>query len=43
MWAIGIVTLFSSAKEFEIMIDLIIIIAVLGAGFVLTKIKPVGE
>ena len=43
MWTIGIVTLFSSAKEFEIMIDLIIIIAVLGAGFVLTKIKPVGE
>ena len=43
MWAIGIVTLFSSAKEFEIMIDLIIIIAVLGAGFVLTKIKPAGE
>ena len=43
MWAIGIVTLFSSAKEFEIIIDLIIIIAVLGAGFVLTKIKPVGE
>ena len=43
MWTIGIVTLFSSAKEFEIIIDLIIIIAVLGAGFVLTKIKPVGE
>ena len=43
MWAIGIVTLFSSAKEFEIIIDLIIIIAVLCAGFVLTKIKPAGE
>ena len=43
MWTIGIVTLFSSAKEFEIIIDLIIIIAVLCAGFVLTKIKPAGE
>ena len=40
MWAIGIVQLFSTAKQFEIIIDVIIIVAVLVAAFVLTKIKP---
>ena len=43
MWAIGIVTLFSSAKPFEIMIDLIIIVMVLIFAFLLTKVKPAGE
>ncbi|MBQ8018284.1 MAG: sodium-dependent transporter [Methanobrevibacter sp.] len=43
MWAIGIVQLFSTAKQFEIMIDVIIIVAVLVVGFVLTKIKPANE
>ena len=43
MWAIGIVTLFSSAKPFEIMIDLIIIVMVLVFSFLLTKVKPAGE
>ena len=43
MWAIGIVTLFTNASSFEIMIDLVIIIAVLVFAFILTKIKPAGE
>ena len=43
MWVIGIVQLFTTAKSFEIMIDLIIIIAVLVFAFVLTKIKPSSE
>lgn len=43
MWAIGIITLFSTAKPFEIMIDLIIIIAVLVFSFILTKVKTVSE
>ena len=43
MWAVGIVTLFSTAKEFEIIIDLIIIIAVMVFAVVLTKLKPAGE
>ena len=43
MWAIGIVQLFSTAKSFEIMIDLVIIIAVIVFAFVLTKIKASGE
>jgi len=42
MWAIGIVKLFSTAKTFEIIIDVIIIVAVLVFAFVLTKIKPAG-
>ena len=40
MWAIGIVTLFSTAKHFEIMIDVVIIVAVLIFGFILTKVRP---
>lgn len=43
MWVIGIIQLFSSAAQFEIMIDLVIIVAVLVIGFVLTKIRPAGE
>jgi len=43
MWAIGIVTLFSTAKQFEIMIDVIIIVAVLAFSVVLTKIKSPSE
>ena len=43
MWVIGIVQLFTTAKSFEIMIDLIIIIAVLVFAFVLAKIKPSSE
>ena len=43
MWVMGIVTLFSKATAFEIMIDLIIIISVLVMGFILTKIKPANE
>ena len=43
MWAIGIFKLFSSAKTFEIIIDLIIIISVMAAAFVLTKVKPAGD
>ena len=43
MWVIGIVTLFSTAKSFEIMVDLIIIFAVIAAAVVLTKIRPRSE
>jgi NSS family neurotransmitter:Na+ symporter len=42
MWAIGIVKLFSTAKTFEIIIDVVIIVAVLVFSFILTKIKPAG-
>ena len=43
MWVIGIIQLFSHAKTFEIIIDLVIIIAVMVSAFVLTKIKPANE
>ena len=43
MWVIGIVKLFATAKTFEIIIDLIIIISVMVAAFVLTKVKPAGD
>ena len=43
MWAIGIVQLFSTAKTFEIIVDLVIIISVLVFAFVLTKVKPSGD
>ena len=43
MWAIGIVQLFSTAKQFEIIIDVIIIVAVLVMGVVLTKLKPAND
>ena len=43
MWVIGIIQLFTTAKSFEIIIDLIIIIMVLVFGFALTRIKPQSE
>ena len=43
MWAIGIFRLFTTAKSFEVMVDIIIIVAVLVAAIILTKIKPSGE
>ena len=43
MWAIGIFQLFTTAKSFEVMVDLIIIIAVLVSAFILAKIKPASE
>ena len=43
MWVIGIVQLFSHAKTFEIMIDLVIIVAVIVFALVLTKIKPAND
>lgn len=43
MWVIGIIQLFSTAKAFEIMIDLIIIIAVIVFAFILSKAKPAGD
>ena len=43
MWVIGIVQLFSSAKQFEIMVDIIIIVAVLVSSVLFTKIKPRSE
>ncbi|MBQ7927595.1 MAG: sodium-dependent transporter [Methanobrevibacter sp.] len=43
MWVIGIVQLFSTAKQFEIMVDLIIIIGVMAFAFILTKLKPAGD
>ena len=43
MWVIGIVQLFSTAKQFEIMVDLVIIIGVMAFAFILTKLKPAGD
>ena len=43
MWTIGIVDLFTTAKEFEIMVDIIIIVAVMVFSIVLTRIKPASE
>ncbi len=43
MWAIGIVKLFSTAKPFEIIIDIVIIAAVMVAAAFLTRIKPANE
>jgi len=43
MWVIGIIKLFSTAAEFEIIVDLIIIVGVLVAAFVLYKIKPAND
>ena len=40
MWVIGIINLFTNISNFEIMIDLIIIVSVLVIGFILTKISP---
>ena len=43
MWVIGIVQLFSTAKQFEIMVDVIIIVAVMVVALVLTRIKPAND
>ena len=43
MWVIGIVKLFSNAKTFEIIVDLIIIAAVLVSAAVFTKIKAAND
>ena len=43
MWTIGIVDLFTTAKEFEIMVDIIIIVAVMVFSIVMTRIKPASE
>ena len=43
MWVIGIIKLFSTAKLFEIIIDLIIVISVMFFAVILTKIKPANE
>lgn len=43
MWAIGIVSLFSNAGGFEIMIDIIIVIAVMVTAAVMTKLRGAGQ
>ena len=43
IWAIGIVELFETAKSFEVMIDILIIIGVIISAFVLTRIGPSDE
>ena len=43
IWAVGIVQLFSTAKTFELIVDLIIIVSVLVVAFIFTKIKPASE
>ena len=43
IWAVGILKLFTSAKPFEIMVDLTILILVLAFAVILTKIKPADE
>ena len=43
MWVVGIIQLFSTAKTFEIIVDLIIIVLVMAFAIVLTKVKPADE
>ena len=43
MWAVGIFQLFTTAKTFEIIIDVIIIVGIMAAGIFMAKIKPRGE
>jgi NSS family neurotransmitter:Na+ symporter len=43
MWIIGIVQLFSTAKQFEIIVDVIIIVGVMIVALVLTRIRPASE
>ncbi len=43
IWAVGILKLFTSAKSFEIMVDLAILILVMVFAVILTKIKPADE
>ncbi len=43
MWAIGLIKLFSSAKSFEIIVDLVIIAVVLVSASLLTKARSRGE
>ena len=40
MWAYGIFVLFTSSSLFEIIVDLVIIVAVIVIGFILTKLSP---
>ncbi len=43
MWFIGIIKLFSTAKEFELVVDIIIIVLVMVFAAILTKIKLANE
>ena len=43
MWLIGIIKLFSTAKQFEIVVDVIIIALVMVFAVILTKINPANE
>ena len=43
MWAIGIINLFSSAARFEIIVDLVIIVAVFVFAVIFTKLKPAND
>ena len=43
MWIIGIISLFSTAKPFELIIDVVIIVMVLAFAALLTKVKPANE
>ena len=40
MWAYGLFDLFFKATQFEIIIDLIVVVGVLVAGFILTRMNP---
>ncbi|MBR3139556.1 MAG: sodium-dependent transporter [Methanobrevibacter sp.] len=43
IWIVGIINLFATAKQFELIIDMIIIISVMVLAFILTKVKPANE
>ena len=43
MWVIGIVDLFSNATRFEIAVDLVILVGVSVAAYILTRINPSNE
>ena len=43
LWIVGIYNLFSTAKTFELVIDVIIMVGVLVFAVILTRLKPAGE
>lgn len=43
IWIVGIINLFSTAKTFELIVDVVIIISVMVLAFILTKVKPANE
>ena len=43
LWVVGIYNLFSTARTFELVVDVIIMVGVLVFAIILTRLKPAGE